>query len=182
MFARTFETRAARRREPPRVVALMRIRRLASPSRASPYQVGELVCARRCDAVVPGLNGEGVGEYCATRASAVSAPRPPLARRSSPHWKSVRVATCDGSRPAASSPSPTRGATRSRRRASGTTCRGRGRRRWSSSCACTRCASRRAGCAATPSLPATPTRESGTRHALDGPNPRLTHTHLNPGL
>ena len=73
MFARTFETRAARRREPPRVVALMRIRRLASPSRASPYHVGELVCARRRDAVVPGRIGEGVGEYCATRASAVSA-------------------------------------------------------------------------------------------------------------
>ena len=52
MLARTFETRAARRREPPRVFALMRIIRLASPSRASPYQVGELVCARRCDAVV----------------------------------------------------------------------------------------------------------------------------------
>ena len=66
MFARTFETRAARLREPPRVVALMRISRLASPSRASPYHVGELVCARRRDAVVPGLKGEGVGEYCAT--------------------------------------------------------------------------------------------------------------------
>ena len=51
----------------------MRIIRLASPSRASPYHVGELVCARRRDAVVPGLKGEGVGEYCATRASAVSA-------------------------------------------------------------------------------------------------------------
>ena len=73
MFARTFETRAARRREPPRVVALMRISRLASPSRASPYHVGELACDAARDDAVPGLSGEGVGEYCATRASAVSA-------------------------------------------------------------------------------------------------------------
>ena len=73
MFARTFETRAARLREPPRVVAFILINRLASPSRASPYQVGELACDAARDDAVPGLNGEGVGEYCATRASALSA-------------------------------------------------------------------------------------------------------------
>ena len=74
MFARTFETRAARRREPPRVVALMRISRLASPSRASPYHVGELAYMVRRRA---GGRGQAADSHQGDDAGRLAAPRCP---------------------------------------------------------------------------------------------------------